>query len=496
MGAWALDSTERSFAMVTVNAAPLKTKEKNRSPVALGRRKEFSIQLNQLIDAILLVLSLWMAYAFRYELGVLFDAVPAVEAADAYVWLLVLVIPFGPLLLDWQGFYNYPLQKTVLKSVGQAAISLFWLGILICSCAIFFRLDLNSRSVLLLFGVFGTIVLIIKERLIVVYLRRVVARGEHRERVIVAGSIDEVSGLLERFQPEQGSEIEIVKTIDIAVEPISELVRSLHQYSVGRVIFAAARTELGRVEEAIAACELEGVEAWLIADFIRTSIARAGFDMFGSQPMLVFRSTPDLSWELASKRTIDFIGALIGLTFLSPLLLIVGAAVKMTSPGPVIFSQMRCGRHGKPFRMFKFRSMYTDAEQRRQELENFNQMSGPVFKLDNDPRITPLGRWLRKYSVDELPQLFNVLTGQMSLVGPRPLPTYEVENFSNPAQRRRLSVKPGLTCLWQIYGRNDVREFQTWVKLDLEYIDNWSIWLDLKILFRTIPAVLLAQGAK
>ena len=177
----------------------------------------------------------------------------------------------------------------------------------------------------------------------------------------MAGSSEEVGELLDRFSEDKGSEIEIVRTIDIAAEPISELVRSLHHYSVGRVIFAAARTELGRVEEAIAACELEGVEAWLIADFIRTSIARAGFDMFGSQPMLVFRSTPDLSWDLASKRTIDIIGALIGLILLAPLLLVVAAAIKVTSPGPVIFSQMRCGRHGKPFRMFKFRSMYTDA---------------------------------------------------------------------------------------------------------------------------------------
>ena len=140
--------------------------------------------------------------------------------------------------------------------------------------------------------------------------------------------------------------------------------------------------------------------------------------------------------------------------------------------------------------------MFSDAEQRRHELEAYNQMSGPVFKLDDDPRITQLGRWLRKYSIDELPQLFNVFLGQMSLVGPRPLPVYEVENFSNPAQRRRLSVKPGITCLWQISGRNEVKEFETWIKLDLKYIDNWSIWLDLKILLRTIPAVLFGVGAK
>ena len=146
--------------------------------------------------------------------------------------------------------------------------------------------------------------------------------------------------------------------------------------------------------------------------------------------------------------------------------------------------------------MFKFRSMYADAEQRRVALESHNQMSGPVFKINNDPRITPIGRWLRKYSIDELPQLLNVLIGEMSLVGPRPLPIYEVEKFSDPAQRRRLSVKPGLTCLWQISGRNEVKDFEEWVKLDLDYIDNWSIWVDLKILLGTIPVVVLAYGAK
>jgi exopolysaccharide biosynthesis polyprenyl glycosylphosphotransferase len=471
-------------------------KARNTRPVALGRRQEFSIQLNQLIDAILLVLSLWLAYGIRYELSQHFESIPPTEPPIAYVWLVVLVIPFGPLLLELQGFYDYPLRKTAFKSLQQSGLALLWLAILVCGCAIFFRLNLNSRSVLLLFAMIGTVILVIKERIFVSYLRSRVVRGEHREKVILAGSAEEIGGLAERFYQDQGSEIEIVKTLDIAIEPISELVRSLHEHSVGRVIFAAARTELGRVEEAVAACEVEGVEAWLIADFIRTSIARPAFDVLGSQPMLVFRSTPDRSWALASKRTIDFIGALIGLIVLSPVLLAVAVAIKITSPGPALFSQMRSGRHGKPFRMFKFRSMYTDAEQRRHELMAFNQMSGPVFKVENDPRITPFGRWLRKYSVDELPQLFNVLTGQMSLVGPRPLPTYEVQNFSNPAQRRRLSVKPGITCLWQISGRNELREFQTWVKLDLEYIDNWSLWLDLKILFRTVPAVLLGHGAK
>jgi lipopolysaccharide/colanic/teichoic acid biosynthesis glycosyltransferase len=172
------------------------------------------------------------------------------------------------------------------------------------------------------------------------------------------------------------------------------------------------------VEEAIGACEIEGVEAWLVADFIRTSIARPVFDLFGSQPMLVFRSTPDVSWSLLIKRCVDLVGASIGLILLAPLILIVALLIRVTSPGPAIFTQRRCGKHGEPFKMFKFRSMYSDAEQRRHELEEYNQMSGPVFKLDDDPRITPLGRWLRRYSIDELPQLFNVLGGPNELGRP------------------------------------------------------------------------------
>ena len=212
--------------------------------------------------------------------------------------------------------------------------------------------------------------------------------------------------------------------------------------------------------------------------------------------MLVFRSTPEVSWTLFIKELIDRVGAFIALAILAIPMGIVALIIRITSPGPVVFRQRRAGKHGKPFVMYKFRSMSNDAEMRRAELEPFNQMSGPVFKVEADPRITPFGRWLRRSSIDELPQLVNVLLGDMSLVGPRPLPLYEVEKFENTAQRRRLSVKPGLTCLWQISGRNRVRDFRDWVKLDLDYIDHWSLGLDFKILLRTIPAVLLGSGAK
>jgi exopolysaccharide biosynthesis polyprenyl glycosylphosphotransferase len=464
-------------------------------PPSLGRRQQFDRQLSQLVDAALLVLSLWLGHLLRHYLGERLLFIPEIDPFNMFLWL-ALTMPLGPLLLDLHGFYNFPLQKTTLQSFKQITQALLWLGVLIVACAFLFRFDIPSRAVLILFGIISTVLLLIKERIVAAYLRAHTASGAYREKVILAGSDEEILQFLAGVSEEQIAKIEIVEQIDISVQPTSELVCALHQHSVGRVIFATSRTRLDTIEQAIGACEVEGVETWLVADFIRTSIARPVFDLFGAQPMLVFRSTPDRFWSLLIKRAMDFFAALVGLIVLAPLMIVVAIAIKMTSPGPIVFSQMRAGKHGKPFRMFKFRSMYSDAEARRQELEVYNQMSGPVFKISDDPRITPIGRWLRKYSIDELPQLINVLRGQMSLVGPRPLPIYEVERFSVPAQRRRLSVNPGITCLWQISGRSEVRDFEAWVKLDLDYIDNWSIWLDLRILFGTLPVVLVGYGAK
>jgi lipopolysaccharide/colanic/teichoic acid biosynthesis glycosyltransferase len=183
----------------------------------------------------------------------------------------------------------------------------------------------------------------------------------------------------------------------------------------------------------------------------------------------------------------------------SPFWLLAYVGVKLASPGaPVFFSQMRAGRYGKPFQMWKFRTMVANAEKMLDQVkeQHGNHMDGPVFKLDRDPRIFPFGAWLRKFSIDELPQLMNVVMGDMSLVGPRPLPLYEVEAISEVAHRRRLSVKPGITCEWQAGGRNRISSFEEWVEMDLHYIDNWSLWLDCKILLQTVPAVLCAKGAK
>jgi exopolysaccharide biosynthesis polyprenyl glycosylphosphotransferase len=215
----------------------------------------------------------------------------------------------------------------------------------------------------------------------------------------------------------------------------------------------------------------------------------SGFDY----PLLNLRRTPTSEARLAVKRLLDFTGGMIGLILASPVMLAAAIAIKLDSKGPVIFKQVRAGRNGRKFTMYKFRSMVADAEELKARIAHLNEMGGPVFKIKKDPRITKIGAFIRKTSIDELPQLFNIIAGDMSIVGPRPALPSEVAQYA-PWQRRRLSVKPGLTGLWQVSGRNQV-DFDEWMQLDLEYIDSWSLWLDIKIILKTVPVVLLRKGA-
>ena len=211
------------------------------------------------------------------------------------------------------------------------------------------------------------------------------------------------------------------------------------------------------------------------------------------------RLTPDAAlvvaprWRLAVKRVVDIVGAMLALLVLAPVLMAAAAAVKLTSPGPMLFSQRRTGQNGREFSFHKFRSMGLNAEVERDNLIDLNEIDGPVFKIKEDPRLTSVGRFMRRYSIDELPQLWNVLHGEMSLVGPRPLPTEEAAQCSE-WESQRLAVKPGITCIWQVSGRSEL-DFETWVRMDIEYIEEWSLWFDLKLLARTIPAVLSGRGA-
>jgi exopolysaccharide biosynthesis polyprenyl glycosylphosphotransferase len=464
----------------------------------IARQQEIRLQLNQLIDALLLGGVFWLCYTLRHAnlLVLPTDTLAEIPSFEQFLWILAVIMPFGPFLLELQGYYAHPLEKTVWKSLQQIARAGIWLGLIVGGAVIFLRLSVPSRSVLILFCLTAPGALIFKERVYAWHRLMRLKQGETGERIIMAGEQERMREIVRTLTVAQRLEVRIVERVDLEVCDVSELVSAIHRHSVGRVILAFSRLEMDKVQHAIEACEVEGVEAWLSADFIRTSVARPTYESLGGRPMLVFRATPDLSWALLVKGMVDWIGAFIGLILLSPVFIALAIAVRLSSPGPIIFSQRRAGIHGKPFTMWKFRTMAVDAEQRHAELRAQNEMSGPVFKVQNDPRITKIGKLLRKTSLDELPQLVNVLFGDMSLVGPRPLPLYEVESFQAASHRRRLSMKPGLTCLWQVRGRNNVKNFDDWVKMDLEYIDNWSLVLDLKILVQTIPVVLLGSGAK
>lgn len=462
----------------------------------LSRKHELSLQVTQIVDGLLLAATIYVCYWLRsYEVFNI-DIFPQSPPLSDYSWLFVVFPFFGPLLLELQGFYKYSLEKSYQRSLQQILYAGAWLGLIIATCVIFLKLSIPSRSAFLLLLIAAPIVLLLREKVsAAMYVRRL-HQGKEGERVILAGNQAAANEVLAGLTPQQKLEIQVVESINLDHQSVTELVEAIHRHNIGRVILATGQDFCGKLQEAIAACETEGVEAWVAADFFRSSIARPSYEQLGRTPILVFRVTPELSWALLLKETMDRLGALIGLIILSPLFLIVATVIKLTSPGSVFFSQQRAGKHGKPFTMYKFRSMRAGAEKEQDKLRELNEMSGPVFKVPNDPRITPFGRWMRRTSVDEFPQLFNVLLGQMSLVGPRPLPIYEVDNFELTSHRRRLSMKPGLTCLWQIRGRNNVKKFEDWVKLDVEYIDNWSLSLDIAILLKTIPVVLFGTGAK
>jgi exopolysaccharide biosynthesis polyprenyl glycosylphosphotransferase len=243
-----------------------------------------------------------------------------------------------------------------------------------------------------------------------------------------------------------------------------------------------------------ALCEQHGIFMRFDPEIFDLKIARArAQDLDGEAHITAYSSSLE-GWPALLKRLLDVSLSLILLVAIAPLLVIVGLMVKLTSSGPILFRQERVGLNKRRFCIYKFRTMVVDAEKLQPALESSNEALGPVFKIRNDPRITPIGRLLRRTSLDELPQLFNVLRGDMSLVGPRPLPLRDYQGFDQDWQRRRFSVRPGITCLWQIGGRSDVN-FDHWMKLDLQYLDEWSIWLDVKILAQTIPAVLRGTGA-
>ncbi|MGO8792271.1 MAG: sugar transferase [Terriglobia bacterium] len=315
------------------------------------------------------------------------------------------------------------------------------------------------------------------------FAQKITARAESGYRII--GFVDEPWSGLERFPNERYRR----------VCDFQHLAPFLRKTVVDEVVIGLPIRSYYEQSSAIAAlCELHGVVVRFLPGLFNLKLARPRAEEFEGDPLITLSTGHLDGWPVVLKRAIDIGVSLLMLLFLSPLLLVVAGLIKLTSEGPVFFMQDRLGLNKRRFRICKFRTMVADAEQQQAALEHLNEQQGPVFKIQADPRVTPLGRLLRKTSLDEVPQLINVLRGEMSLVGPRPLPVRDYEGFDQDWHRRRFSVRPGITCLWQISGRNSIG-FDKWMELDMRYIDEWSLWLDLRILAGTIPAVLKGTGA-
>lgn len=276
---------------------------------------------------------------------------------------------------------------------------------------------------------------------------------------------------------------------------IDDLARIVASEVIDEVAIALPiKSHYTQIESAVVLLEEQGITTHVLSDLFPQKLARSQQIELGGMPIVSLHSAPAFSWRTEAKRIFDLAVALVLLILSSPIFLLAAVAIKLNSTGPIFFVQERVGLSKRRFRMIKFRTMSADAESRMKDIEHLNEKSGPIFKIRNDPRITSVGKWLRRTSIDELPQLVNVLLGDMSIVGPRPLSVRDAVRMEEAWQKRRFSVKPGLTCLWQVSGRSNL-SFEQWMQLDLEYIDRWSLGLDMTILIRTIPAIVTARGA-
>lgn len=429
---------------------------------------------------------------------------PIYPLAD-YLPLLVFIIPLWLVVFHGFGLYGRKSARTMKTELSRIVQAIATCGLLLAFMIFAAKLDYVSRPVIIAFVVLGG-VLVTAGRAIV---RALFLDTATRRRILIAGGLDEVIDAASRVNAHQdwGLEVIGVATDGRWVAESSPKYRVVGTYRdipavvqrevVDEVLFA---TSVGRVDDlkqlepVFLQLEELGVVTRVAVNFLPQSMSDLTFDELSDMPMLTFSTAPRDELLLFVRRCFDLLLSTGLLVVLSPLLLVIAVAIKLSSKGPVLFRQVRCGLHGRPFTFLKFRSMRVDAESLKPALAAFNEMDGPAFKMTNDPRLTSIGGFLRRTSLDELPQLWNILVGHMSFVGPRPSVVDEVRQYE-PWQRRRLSMKPGLTCLWQVSGRNELT-FEEWMRLDLEYIDNWSLWLDLKIALLTIPAVLKGRGAK
>jgi len=482
----------------------------------IKRTELFLKQLVLLLDAAMLVIAFLGTYSLRQNLHTFYrlDLIPGwqvlgeLKPLDSYLWLLLIILPLWLGLLYVLGAYRQLRMKSY-RRMTSIILKSGLLGLVFFGSVVFIlKLHYVSRSFMALFFLLSFCLLSLERAALIACFHLMLRRGYFHRNLLIVGTGPRALRFLKTIQSHTGWGLRLVGLVDQDAKLIGQSVEGvtiigtlwqipqiLQEQVIDEVIFVVPRSWMTWIEQAILACELAGVRATVAVDLFNMRFAKSQPSDLNGTPLLSFDATPMGEWQLAIKRLIDVLVSGIGLLVLSPVLLFVALLIRATSPGPVFFRQVRCGLNGRRFILYKFRSMVMDAEAKQAELRHLNEMHGPVFKVANDPRFTPIGKWLRKTSIDELPQLFNVLKGEMSLVGPRPSLPREVELYE-PWQRRRLSIRPGITGYWQVNGRNGITDFSKWMQMDLEYIDRWSLGLDARILFKTVPTVLSGNGAK
>ncbi len=471
-----------------------------------------------ILDAMVVTSAFFIAFGLRQHFHSFYrmDLVPGVKVVadfsslsiSDYLIVLFFVVPIWGCSLYFSGAYSRWRTRPVSDIVFVIIRAALFMSVGFGTAAFLFKLKFVSRAFFIIFLMVSSI-LILSEKLCIFFIMRYARRQGHNfRRLLIVGAGNRASQFIKKINEHKEWGFRIVGAVDYeasysgkeingtgvtVIGLLEDIPKILKNYSVDEVIFIVPRSQLNLIENSIYVCETSGVRASLAADLFEMKIARAYLTELEGTPLVTFETTVAAEWQRFVKRAMDIVLSGLGMITLSPLLLAVAILIKATSPGRIFFFQKRVSLNNRKFVLYKFRSMYEGAHRKQGELASKNMMEGPVFKVKDDPRITPIGKFMRKFSIDELPQLFNVFAGHMSLVGPRALPAYEVAKLE-PWQRRRLSMRPGLTCLWQISGRNKIG-FEEWMKLDLQYIDNWSLWLDIKILAKTIPVVLFGRGA-
>jgi len=425
---------------------------------------------------------------------------------DVHIQLLIMIIPLWSLL--FMGFRTFDSLRTkTFFQAGFDVLKVVLSGSLLIGFGVFFSKSiLVSRFVIFSFALLDFMLLTAERFCIREYLAYRRSKGLDLINVLVVGTGKEAEEMARIIQNHRIWGLNLLGFVSLRpryknkeivgyriLGDKSNFITILHQNIVDEVIFASSKQDLTKMEELFLICEEEGIKTRVTLNAFPHLFARVYLEELQDIPLLTFCTTPSDEFALFIKRVMDIIISAILLILVLPVFAITLMLIKLESKGPVFFKQIRSGLNGRKFTLLKFRSMVVNAEEMQRELLHLDETDGPIFKIKDDPRVTKVGRFIRKTSIDELPQLINVLKGDMSLVGPRPPIPEEVEKYER-WQRRRLSMKPGLTCIWQVSGRSSIG-FKRWMNMDLEYIDKWSLGLDIKILLKTIPVVLLGKGA-